>query len=524
VVTARDRRTLEIRQAFPLPETGEGVSYESDAYLFFPRSFGVTGRTWGVDGFYRDAHVYLRLTSTGLGLQDLRDPNLATNPACILRDQLPRLLDENAPDGETLSTLAQMFGAEFADAVEREAKRLRALVRRGGEDERGFSEPAYIEALVRGFCEAALGALGTLRRLRAKAAAYRAVAPPKLFDALSFAEEYGCAVLDEELSELGKLVDEASWMRDGAAVATKVRLHIAHAARAVNRRRRDQGFAVPWGSSPEYFSYRIGLLKKELQRALYIDTRRVKADPLYRNTAAMVAAGLAATWATLAQLPLWTGGWSSREGVYFLFVAVGAYILKDRIKEWVRNGLVSRLAQWDHDRRFAGDVLRRVGLGLFTGRGRERVRFVDDDDLPKDVRKARVKHRTVRGVVPELEQIVHYQRTVELRQPEQERVPEGFSVQEIMRLSLDRLLERLDDPVDDVAFFDDETGRFTSQSMPKVYHLNLVLVTKDSKASNGDGESHLSRYRIVLNRKGIVRIDNVLDRRRSKRQKAARAA
>src|SRR5690606_1638321 len=114
---------------------------------------------------------------------------------------------------------------------------------------------------------------------------------------------------------------------------------------------REQGFALPWGNSPEYYGYRIGLLKKELQRSLYLNTRNTARDPFVTNAAAMVAAGLAATWATLAALPLWTGKWTSTEGIYFLALAVGAYILKDRIKEWTRVMLAKRFLRFDYNRR-----------------------------------------------------------------------------------------------------------------------------------------------------------------------------
>lgn len=510
VVSARDRRTLEVRQVFPLPRDDAEAHYALDLYFFLPRSFGISRATLSTDTFYRDAHVYLRLTAPSLRLSELCDLELPTNPAAILRQQLPALLEEDAPSRESMATLAQMFGAELCDAFVREADALRARVESGVVEGRTRRERP-LEDVVGRYCTDALHALGCLRRVRAKAHAYRAVAHPSLFDSLAFAEEYACAVLDEQLASLGQAIDAAPCLRDGAGLATRLRLRIAQTAEAVNRRRLEQGFAVPWGSSPEYFTYRIGLLKKELQRSLYIDTRKRANDPFYRNSAAMVAAGLAATWATLAQLPLWRGGWTTREGVFFLIAAVGAYILKDRIKEWTRETLSRRFTRWDHDRKIVGDTLTQVGLGSFDGRARERMRYLGDGEVPEEVQRLRVAHRTVRGVTPELEVVMHYRRSIDLVQNRASSVPEGFGVQELFRLSLDEMLKRLDDPLDHVAFFDHVTGRFRSQDMPKVYHLNLVMVATEGIT----GEQHLSRYRVIVDRTGIVRVDPVAERRSS---------
>lgn len=511
VVKVRDRRTLEVRQVFPLPPAGVSARYELDLYLYVPRSFGIGPESFRSTDFYRDGQAYLRLTSTGLSLGALHDLKHPANPAAILRKQLALLLKESAPDGETLSSLAQMLGAEIADATQREAEQIRRLL--DGEDEglpTGKSRAALIEERVASFCSDALLALGTVRRVRAKATAYRAVAPRYVFDSLAFAEEYACAIVDEELASIGQRIDGAAWLRDGSGLATRLRLRVAKTAESVNERRREQGFALPWGQSPEYYGYRLGLLKKELQRSLYLNTRSTARDPFITNAAAMVAAGLAATWATLAAIPLWTGGWTTREGIYFLALAVGAYILKDRIKEWTRVMLAKRFLRFDYNRRIVGDALRRVGLGRFSGRAYEKFRYVKDEEIPPEVHRLRVKNRTVRGVTPELEQIIHYRRIIEVEQDPDDAVPEGFGVMELFRLSVNDFIKRLDDPLDRVSFYDDGGGRFVTQDIPKVYHMNLVLQAMDHLS----GQRYLTRYRVVVNRRGIVRVDPVIDKRK----------
>lgn len=496
-VTNRDRRTLEVRQVFPMPDPGETARYELDLYLFFPRSFGVAGATYDKARFYRDGHAYLRLTSTGATLAALHDLSSPHNPAAILRRELAELTTPEAPDGETLEALAQMVGAEVAEAAEREARRLRRDLK--------HVAPGELEHRLEALCGDALSALGTIRRLRAKALAYSAIAPVGLFDVLAFTEEYACAVVEEELASIGYAIERTGALYDGRGTAARMRLRLARTLSAVNERRRDQGFAVPWGKSPEFFSYRIGLLKKEVQRALYLDTRNVSRDPIIANTAAVVAAGIAAVWATLAAIPIMTGTVTTQQTALLLALAAGGYMVKDRLKEWTKHTLIRRLIKWDHDKKLTGDTLSRVGLGRFSGRAREKMAWLNDGEVPHEVMALRRKNRTVRGVEPELEEVLAYRRNVEIHHDPSDAVPPGVGIQELFRFSLGDVLRRLDDPLDEVTFYDTQSGRFQEQEMPKVYHLNVVAVATDTLS----GSQQLVRWRVVVNRKGILRIDEV---------------
>jgi hypothetical protein len=506
-VAARDRRTLELRQFFPLPHAaGEERVYDTHIWFYFPRGFGITPTTWNYDGFYRDVNVYMRLHAPRLQLKDLADLEHPTSPASVLRRALPALLEERAPSSQSLDVLAKTLGAELADAASSAARsyaeRLRAATPEA---------TRYLEAELLALCSDVLRALAAVRRLRAKARAYRTVAPSALIPALAFAEEYASAVVDERLAELADLVDTLPALRDGAGTAVRLRLILARTAEEVVRRRVEQGFPTPSGDTPEYFTYRHGLLKKEMQRALYVDTRASTRDPFFRNSAAMVAAGLAATWATLAQIPIMSGGLTTGQSAVFIAAAVGAYILKDRIKEWVRGALSKKLLRFDHDRHIVGEALAPAGLGSFGGRAQERVRWIENaDDVPRDVASIRAKHRTVRGVTPELENVLEYQRIVRFTCGENP-VPEGFGVQELFRLSLDEILKRLDDPVDEVAYFDHRSATFRHADMPKVYHLNLIARSTDTAT----GAVTSARWRVVVNQQGIVHIDPVVLRRQS---------
>ncbi|HND08818.1 MAG TPA: hypothetical protein PKL17_04535 [Pseudomonadota bacterium] len=501
-IVAPDPRTLEITQLLALP-SGPERTYKLDAYFFFPPSFGISDTSYSQSDFYGDASIRMRLHSPTVLLADLADLNSPRNPGTMLRQQLPLLLTDDAPRASALVKLAQLYSAEVADAASTEVEVLRQLISQAKASP--IDRKRLVENLERATSHM-LKALGSMHRLRAKVAAFAPLQPKEVPQALAFAEEYVSAVIDLKLAELAELIDGLPELRDGTSTATRMRVRLGRTIEQVNRYRLDQGFATPWGDAPEYYSYRIGRLKSILERALYIDTRQADRDPFYRNSAAMVAAGLAATWATLAQVPLLNYDLARDHQGLLLTFAVVAYVLKDRIKEWTRQSLSSKILRWDHDRKLIFDTLEEVGFGSIAGRARERVHFLPESQVPQDVMALRVLNRTVRGVTTETEEILHYHRELTLGAGSSP-TPAGFAVQDLLRLSLADVLARLDDPVAQVRFYDYQTGRFRSAQIPQVYHLNVLLASLDTVS----GKRTLSRTRVVCTRKGIIRLDHYGD-------------
>lgn len=499
-IVSRDQQTLELRQYYPMPPPGtDSYSYALEAYFFFPRSFGVTPHTWNRDMFYRNTTIHTRLHAPGLTLEMLKDTRHPRNPAQALLGRIGSLVEDDTIDGAAMTALAQIFGAELTDAIRMETKSVLAEVR-------GAPSPKLWEA-VDTLARHCLDAMAALRQVRTAAQAFLAIVPPTLLPSLMFAEEYTAAIIDESLSELALAIGKSRALHDGSCNAVAMRARIATALEELNHRRTTQGFVVPRSYDAEYYSYRLGLLKKELQRSLYVNTRALSTDSFYANSAAMVAAGLAATWATLAQIPSLTGPLrESQEG--FLIASslgIGAYVLKDRIKDWVKTRLARRWARWDHDIQVQGDSLAEVGLGAFEGSAREHFTWETEATIPAEISAIRRHRRTVRGATNELEQVCRYRRWLKLSQGETSPLPPGYVIDEMLRLNLDDVLRRLDDPSHTVPYYDG-AGRFDSAAMPKVYHLNVVTVAHDER----NGVRYAHRTRVVLNKQRILRIEPIV--------------
>lgn len=503
VVLARDKQTIELRVFYPLPtQHDQEAHFTNDVYLFFPGSFGVTPETWSSSVFYRNSRVFSRLHAPALTLADLRNPTHPLNPIGLLEQRLYAFLEDYTIPGSSLTALAQMCGAELTDAIYQSFYELKNSIQ-ALKDEQDIS---HVEYKLRRCCEDGFAALQALFRVSRQVQTFQGVVHPKLLPSLSFALEYGCAMLDERLAEMAVEIEQQEALRDGQGTAVRMWLTIANTLEQLNVWRREIGFVQPDSRESEYYSYRINLLKKEVQRSLYVHLRASKRDPFFANSAAMVAAGLAATWATLAQIPLFTGRWTSAEGMALFASAVGAYILKDRIKDLVRKRLTKRWINWDSDHFMEDDILSKVGLGSFTGRVRERMRWVEDGSLPSLVKKTRRTYRTVQGATTHLENVIHYRRELTFSAKKQAELPYGYGVQEIHRIALDDIVRRLDEPTDMICYYDDVNTEFRKKAAPRVYHLNIVQVSVDKV----NGVQYKSRTRVVLNQKQILRVEPVL--------------
>ena len=263
---SRDQQTLELRQYYPMPPPGtDSYSYALDAYFFFPRSFGVTPHTWNRDMFYRNTTIHTRLHAPGLTLAMLKDVHHPRNPAQTLLGRIGTLVEDDSINGAAMTALAQIFGAELTDAIRMETKNVLADVRAANSQKLWDS----VDTLARHCLEA----MAALRQVRTSAQAFLAIVPPTLLPSLMFAEEYTAAIIDESLSELALAIGKSRALHDGSCNAVAMRARIATALEELNHRRTTQGFVVPRSYDAEYYSYRLGLLKKELQRSLYVNTR-----------------------------------------------------------------------------------------------------------------------------------------------------------------------------------------------------------------------------------------------------------
>lgn len=264
----------------------------------------------------------------------------------------------------------------------------------------------------------------------------------------------------------------------------------------------------------EAYTYRLGLLKKYLGEALFLKTTSSKKDDLYKNYVAAIGAGLAATVAGLAEhqrVQYLTGNDSGLRLAFLIGVAVVAYIFKDRVKDLSKEYFNSRLKERLPDQRFL------LSHSSVTSEGEEKnnelgvaseyFRFVKE--VPADVAYLRSLGQTRKTDPIRREHVMHLARRLQL-ELHSENASHFPLLKNIVRLDVSPFLSKLDNPTTPVSFLG-RKGKAKTAAAPKVYHLNGIVRYETTYGTDPvQTRVDYERFRVVLDKNGIVRLDNVM--------------
>ncbi|MCP4214933.1 MAG: hypothetical protein GY765_09760, partial [bacterium] len=232
---------------------------------------------------------------------------------------------------------------------------------------------------------------------------------------------------------------------------------------------------------------------------LFLDTNREPEGKVLEQVFIGIAAALAMIFATLVAF------YAQRKFGTFTFPVFAAlvisYVFKDRIKELTRIYFVNRLkkVRFDHKTDIYSDERKKIGIC------KEAVDFIEESDLPHKINQMRKKEHIAevenrwRG-----EKVLFYRKQVTLFSKRLESVYKEFNIEgvnDIIRFNVNRFLAKMDNPTRKLFTLRD--GEVAETHGSRVYNMNLIL-----KISRGEKE-YFKRIRIVLNRDGIKRIEEI---------------
>ena len=266
----------------------------------------------------------------------------------------------------------------------------------------------------------------------------------------------------------------------------------------------------------EAYTYRLGLLKKYLGEALFLQLTSSKKDHLYRNYAAAIGAGLAATIAGLAEhqrVQYLTGNDSGIRLAFLIGVAVLAYIFKDRVKDLTKEYFNTRMKERLPDQRFS------LSHESFTSEGGKKVRNLGTvseyfrflKKIPADVSYLRSLGQMKTTDPERREHVVHIGRRFRFGLRSKKHRKLFPLLKNVMRIDIAPFLGKLDNPTMPVSFVD-EQGEARTVQAPKVYHLNVVLRYEVGfDTVEGSRYVDYERFRLIVNKNGIVRLERVME-------------
>jgi hypothetical protein len=490
-IVVHDRYQLELKLGYPLTP-GKQTRYLIDTYLFLPASLGINSTNYSNKEFYRDIQTYIRMKTPSF----LLDQVLAAPDSPLRRCET---LLENAklqlgPDEEQM--LRDSFRVLRAILKSAFRRYLAPLLKPPGEHIQGAEAFGHrVEALVQ-------QADALERRYQALEPQLIGVgASDALLRSYRLADESISVLIEDLLLQMHELA--AQWLARPERQEWQQRLCQRAQAEVDYRRRR--GYPSVLGpQNSEELLLRHSALKKYTSSVLWLSTSTRREGATWEQVLFATAAGVSMVFATM--VAFFAQSIYGQISLPVFLALVVAYMFKDRIKDSGRalsaRFLSKRLfdyrtrIQTQDGERDLGYV--REKMVHVRPKGREKA-------APSDVLAVR---RSDPHYEPELlgtpEVVIHYAKQVTLRKDAFRYLAEDglfiSAINDITRLDIRSFLRKMDDPYEERLVLRD--GKVERVRCQRTYHLNLISVF-----GSEDGTTTCERTLVVLNRKGIVRIE-----------------
>ncbi len=501
-VEVHDRKQFELKLEYQPSGTDPQSEYLVETLLFIPKSLNIDEATWSREQFYRDLHNYVRLKTPVLSFDELltgsHSPLLQLEQRIALGLMGP--VSEVVYDAKMLACVLRGSLRRFARGMKKECQHLL----RGAET--AHCAPPETPEQLRSLARKSISATGEiLRRFRSTSAQLAEKYPlgQKAEAALRLVDEYLSLLVEQYFRRI--VVNMEAMPKTG--VYSELRrdlMDVVIADESYRRTNRLPSVLAPQGDNEEY-SHRVGFLKKFCMNILFLKVqRRVQRQAWEEilvafSAACAMALALTATLAAQNRLP--------QVGFNFFMVAVGAYVLRDRAKDVMRNFLGKYLSKFLYERTTRiVDPVTQDDVGVCS----ERVDYNGSVQVPEDIAALRQKDDLVMVAQGELaETVIRYRKKIVLDSEMLPRLGDGLvsGVTDIIRLNIGRLLHDMDDPEYALEYVDIDDFSVGRLQLAKRYRVDVAFRFMVDDGNTKQTTVQLIRF--VLDRNGIKRMSEL---------------
>ncbi|MBL7555603.1 MAG: hypothetical protein JNM24_07250 [Bdellovibrionaceae bacterium] len=251
--------------------------------------------------------------------------------------------------------------------------------------------------------------------------------------------------------------------------------------------------------SSELLLVRLGQMKKFFQSKMFIDVQKSQSLKKFSEPTAALAACIAGiSAAVLQQVGNPDFYQLGLQGASLIFFAMGLYAIRDRLKDFAKSFLNKRISKYVPDFEYE---LKEKDVQI--GHIKEWLKTVRTMELPEMIRHRR-KSASVSEAESYLKEDVLFLKRIYCLAPKSKGKDNPLSLQENLRINLQRYLKFLDDPMKDITILD-QKGRFTRKTSHKMYYF-YALVNYCAKENGVDTQKQMQLYRVVLNKNGIQKV------------------
>lgn len=433
----RDRLQFELKSEFSTTGGKESSTFLQEIYIFIPESLQINRQTYSRDQFYLDEINIIRFKTPSMSFDEL------------LSSKLPSIL-EQAKQGQEITHELKMFSNIFRSTVREAVKEV-------------VEQPSKVRELI-----------VNIRQVRKAFIKLRNDLQVLQGDSLIWVDEFMRLVVENYLTSLldylrkKELPNSASTDRDLAQLIV------------------EEGLSEETGGNSakeEEILLRSSHLNKYMYEALSLKNVRVEVQKKHGTWIGMSAAGIAML--VYMSLFVWKANTFGINSVPFVLFVVFFYIVKDRIKEGVKD--LYQQHAWRLFPDYSTNIETRQGkrVGVLS----ESFQFINEapDDITRFIERERPEFRP-------LETIMQYKKVLTFTS----HTP--LELNTLFRYNLHRFLEKAGDEVQSRLKLDPETLSITEKKLPKIYYLTVILKNTIKE------HSETKKFRIVLNKSGIERV------------------
>ncbi len=245
--------------------------------------------------------------------------------------------------------------------------------------------------------------------------------------------------------------------------------------------------------------FKLGVLKKYMESHLFLNTNKKKDGFLAEQLLLSLAAGISMVFATFIAFSVQkTYGNLTMP----LFVAiVVSYMLKDRIKEFIRYYLANKMSTRFFDHKIQISIHEKE-----VGWAKESMDYINYQMIPPDIAACRQKASILQNISRRnSEETILYRTQMFINRKALDESSKYFisGINSIVKLNFTSFLKNMDNP-EFPLFFPDAEKDYVIVKGQKLYYINLVLQMISEE------QHELVKYRIAINRKGINFIEKVV--------------
>jgi len=488
-----DRTQLELKLDYQLRKDVKNQNYDVETYIFVPRSLCLTKQNYPRERFYSDTAAFIRMTAPVLPLSELSKKTTVKPWASDIQAEIDNFADGMPGDIDAAEHNLKLLGCVFKRAVRDARLRVRADISKMLEN----PEQDLSSKLLKDFEDDVRTALRRLRKVGDKSG--KEGVPEKLRVCWRAVDEYTALIAEEALTDLVALVEPLL----NSPRLTKAADSLRDLAIEQYLHRRKSGYKsyADEGERNEYLPHRWRVLKRYISSALYLDVSREQSGRIATRVVAMIAAGAAMLFATLALLFI-QEHWATSLSTAFIVAMVLSYIIKDQIKDIGKRSIGSKMAQFmpDHVVTIYGNNEEQLGSC------KENFQVREVQDVPSDVQELRYvdldSHEAIEG---RPETVLCHEKNISLSSLALRGQFAGATgLTDIIRLNMHPMLPHMDDPTEAYRYIHPRNRTLMETQCARVYRVNVVL-----RLTADDGSSSLHRVRVVMNKKGIQRVEVV---------------